>query len=157
MDVVQQASKCVNPIASKIISQINRSRNCAPPGGACCDEVSCNAGEKCCPGTSNAAFPCAPESSICCGDGSCHAGSTCCEGQLGCAQEGYQCCEGGKDSCPEDEKCCRDDDGIYCADECLPTITFPHQEGFSEEVSLPACMNGKLLTVIRSSKTCAKV
>ncbi|CZR65096.1 uncharacterized protein PAC_14996 [Phialocephala subalpina] len=35
--------------------------------------------------------------------------------------------------------CCSDDDGPYCADECLPTIIFPHLEGFSEEIFENMC------------------
>lgn len=109
-------------------------KNCAPSGGMCCGEVSCNKGEQCCTTAINLALPCAPEGSVCCGDGWCAAGSTCCGNGQGCAKEGSFCC--GAISCPNGEKCCHDDDGPYCANECLPTLIFPHQEGFSEEVIL---------------------
>lgn len=106
--------------------------NCAPAGGICCDEGACEAGEKCCPPRNNPSLRCAPTSAVCCGDGYCPSGSTCCE--KGCAEPNSVCCDDLQSSCASTDKCCKDEDGIYCATECLPTIIWPFQEDFLEEV-----------------------
>lgn len=81
---------------------------------------------------------CSPKGGRCCGESYCNPGETCCG--KGCAPKGHSCC-GPDKQCPEGTECCEDDENeFFCAEECMPTLTFPYVEDFLEEIYENMCL-----------------
>lgn len=131
-------------LKSHLNSEIKLSKRadetCTIEGGTCCGDFTCDVGEKCCPDADGKPSHCGAKDSTCCGEGYCTKGKTCCGNGLGCADAGKKCCDGMRAACAVGEKCCLDpDDGVpYCGanNECLPTLTFPHFAGVTDEVGI---------------------